>query len=289
MAPRLHFQAGQDGELCRLGRFQVADKKSPGGPQQPLQEESIVARLKSASGGELAGLTSYTGLLGRSSKAGCWLLYPTLDMSTSLEIQESDIVHSESLAPEQSPFGGLGGTRVFVRKGAQVTSSRTVSRTSQAGAGDEFDLDVRVGQPASRRLGDQTAFCITGGFCSEGIRCSDTCQTHCNTCGTTCPQFNTCQTCPTQCGTCQTCPGQATCQTCETNCGTCHTNCGTCQTFCGTCPGDTCVACTHATCFEGCRQAQATGATSRTCFETCGGGCTHTCTRNPCRFTCGCD
>ena len=107
----------------------MADKKNPGDPKKSLQEESIVTRLKSAAGGELAGLTSYTGLLGRSSKEGSWLLYPTLDMSTSLEIQESDIVHSESLPPEQSPFGGLGGTRVFVRKGAQVTTTRTISRT----------------------------------------------------------------------------------------------------------------------------------------------------------------
>jgi len=197
----------------------VADKKTPGDPKKPLQEEGIVARLKSASGGELAGLTSYTGLLGRSSKEGYWLLYPTLDMSTSLEIQESDIVHSEPLAPEQSPFGGLGGTRVFVRKGAQVTTTRTISRTHHAGAGDEFDLDIRLGEPASRRLGNQTDFCITGPACTVGVGCTDTCPTHCYTC-------KTCVThCPTNCGW--------TCETCATYCWTCPiTNC---RTLCWAC------------------------------------------------------
>jgi len=139
----------------------MADKKNPGDPKKPLQEESIIARLKSAAGGELAGLASYVGLLGRSSKEGFWLLYPTLDMSTSLEIQESDIVLSEPLAPEQSPFGGLGGTRVFIRKGAQVTTTRTISLTHQAGAGDEFDLDIRVGKPSPSHLQMQTEDCHT--------------------------------------------------------------------------------------------------------------------------------
>jgi hypothetical protein len=47
----------------------------------------------------------------------------------------------------------------------------------------------------------------------------------------------TCHTCQTQCG-------QHTCVTCQT--------CQTCRTDCNTCPGDTCVACTHVTCFRGC-------------------------------------
>ncbi|HSS48446.1 MAG TPA: hypothetical protein VLX28_05825, partial [Thermoanaerobaculia bacterium] len=111
----------------------MAVKKDSGNPKQSLREEDVIARLKSDSGGLPTGLTPYTGLLGRSSKEGYWLLYPTLDMSTCIEVQESDIVYGESLAPEKSPFGGLGGTRVFVRKGAQVTTTRTLSRTHQAG------------------------------------------------------------------------------------------------------------------------------------------------------------
>ena len=163
----------------------MADKENPGNPKQPLQEDGVVARLKNASGGELTGLTTYTGLLSRSSKEGYWLLYPTLDMSTCVEIQDSDIVHSEPLPPEQSPFGGLGGTLVFVRKGAQVTTTRTISRTSQAGGGDEFDLDLRVGQAVSGFPGQEKR---TGGPCS--IPCSEV-ETYCRTCRGDCFQGGT--------------------------------------------------------------------------------------------------
>jgi hypothetical protein len=220
----------------------MADKKNPGDPKQPLQEESIVARLTGGSGETPAGVTTYTGLLGRSSREGYWLLYPTLDMSTSLEIQEADIVHSEPLPPEQSPFGGLGGTRVFVRKGAQVTTTRTVSRASQAGGGDEFDLDIQVGGPASGQTSILAPITIEP-ICNTEF-CTRTCNTRCN-------QF-TCNTCPTRCN-------QATCQltcTCNTQCN--QATCNTCQTRCGqiTCipdPRRTCgQICTRATCFPGC-------------------------------------
>ena len=222
----------------------MADKKNSGVPKQPLQEEGIVARLKNAAGGELAGLTTYTGLLGRSPREGYWLLYPTLDMSTSIEIEESDIVHSEPLPPEQSPFGGLGGTLVFVRKGAQVTTTRTLSRTSQAGAGDEFDLDIRMGKstprlplPTNTDLPCYLTFyqmiCQIGnpGGGGGGMTPDTGYPTCANTCDDTC---DTCHTCHQ--ATCQTCYG-ATCHTCQTKCGTCVTcNC--------TNIPDSCVACT---------------------------------------------
>ena len=260
------------GALWRHWRFHVADKKNPGDPKKPLQEESIVARLKSGSGETPAGLTSYVGLLGRSSKEGCWLLYPTLDMDTSLELQESDIVHSEPLPPEQSPFGGLGGTRVFVRKGAQVTTTRTISHTHQAGAGDEFDLDIRVGQRSSgfglratcvtegnESCGPgQTLGCpgsIQGSCASCDVTCGRTCEcgpsagpTCAVTCGSTC-RGETCDTCSTRCGTCFV----TFCGTCETQCGTCRTNCGTCFTNCGTC-ARTCSNTCGGTCGPGCNE-----------------------------------
>ena len=74
-----------------------------------LKEEPIIARLRGKPGEPPAGLTSFVGLLGRSPRPGYWLLYHNLDMSRSVEIAESDIVHAEKLSPEQSPFGGLGG------------------------------------------------------------------------------------------------------------------------------------------------------------------------------------
>src|SRR5712691_4696208 len=127
----------------------MADTKKGGGPEKSLREETILNRLVSDSTQVPTGLTSFVGLLGRSPKEGYWLLYRTLDMSLCVEIHEDDIVHSEQLPPDKSPFGSLGGTQVFVKKGAKVTTTRTVSRSHEAGAtDDEFDLDIRLGSAA---------------------------------------------------------------------------------------------------------------------------------------------
>src|ERR1051326_35630 len=83
----------------------MADEKKGGGPKKPLQEDSIVQRLVSGAAQPPTGLTSFVGLLGRSSKEGYWLIYLTLDMSFCVEIQADDIVHSEQLPPDKSPFG----------------------------------------------------------------------------------------------------------------------------------------------------------------------------------------
>ena len=118
-----------------------------------LKEEPILSRLRDKPGEPPAGLTSFVGLLGRSPRPGYWLLYLNLEMSRSVEIAESDIVHAEKLSPEQSPFGGLGGTRVFVKRGTQVTQTATQTQDADAAA-DEFDLDLRLAaepQPRSPR------------------------------------------------------------------------------------------------------------------------------------------
>jgi hypothetical protein len=273
-------------------------KKNEGtGPQKaPLQEDRIVAQLVSGAAQAPTGLTSYVGLLSRSPTAGRWRLYLSLDMSAYVEFAEEDIVHSEQLPADRSPFGSLGGTQIFVKKGAEVTATQTVTRTVEAGgAADEFDLDIRLGAPASMaaaaalyrtKIGN-----VPGGTC-------ETCRTQCDTCpGDTCRTCGTChhgvcaaaqpllvntkigvggtcETCAT-CDTCRTVCDQATCNTCHTGvCATCAT-CHTCQTLCGqatchtcagqatchTCAGqatchtcqNTCVACTHVTCYPGCR------------------------------------
>jgi hypothetical protein len=252
-------------------------KETPGGgPQKPpLQEDRIVAQLVSGAAQAPTGLTSYVGLLSRSPTAGRWRLYLSLDMSVYVEFREEDVVHSEQLAADKSPFGGLGGTQVFVKKGAEITSTQTVTRTVEAGgAEDEFDLDIRLGAPAAAAalpIPPPTAPIATCDTCHTdcGTCPGDTCvtchtcntqcgQATCHTCLTKCATCQTCLTCQTQCGqaTCHTCAGQATCatcQTCLTKCGqhtciTCHT-CGI-QATCHTCL--TCAACTHVTCFQGC-------------------------------------
>src|SRR5215213_8150441 len=104
----------------------MADENDGGGPKKPLQEDSIVARMSGGPGQLPAGVTQFVGLLARSSTPGYWLLYATLDMSRTIEVREEDIFHHEQLPPEKSPFGSLGGTRIWVRKDAKVTTRRTV-------------------------------------------------------------------------------------------------------------------------------------------------------------------
>jgi hypothetical protein len=254
-------------------------KKDSGDPSQPLREDQIVAKLK-ASGTPPVGLASYTGLLGRGYREGYWLLYLNLDMSRCVEMREEDIVHTEQLPPERSPFGSLGGTRVFVKKGAQVTTTTSASHTAE---GDEFDLDIRL-DAAQRQAAIPNTFDTecTGGECATGanqtcltcVSCGGSCRATCfDTCRTLCDQNtcvtcnNTCDTCRTRCdqptcqATCRTCAtqcNQATCVTCQTRCNqatcvTCQTRCNqqTCRT-CVTCADDTCRACTHVTCFNTC-------------------------------------
>jgi hypothetical protein len=270
----------------------MATGKKGGGPEKPPQEDRIIARLAGDSTQVTTGLTSYIGLLGRSPKEGYWLLYPSLDMSTSVEIREEDIVHSDQLPPDKSPFGSLGGTQVFVRKDAQVTTTRTISRTHAAGGDDEFDLDIKLGGGGGGIplwCHATATTCVVcpgdggggGGGGGEGgggggeEPGTESCFKTCHTCRTDCNQAtcNTC-TCQTKCGqptcnTCQTKCGQATCnntcQTCQTKCGqqtchTCQTKCGqaTCgQNTCHTCGQDTCITCgacftKDATCFNTC-------------------------------------
>jgi hypothetical protein len=271
----------------------MADPKKGGDTPRPLQEESILSRLKSGGTQTPAGLTSYVGLLGRSPKEGYWLLYLTLDMSRHVEIREDDIVHSEQLPPERSPFGSLGGTRVFVRKGAQVTSTQTVSRSHNAGE-DDFDLDVQFGGasvvtpklPCEGTGGDTTCAAECGGqgtgdaqTCLTCVSCQGSCIATCQSChticGGTCDTCVTCQTCKTQCN-------QATCHTCKTQCGTCAT-CQTCATHCGTCQ----TQCNQATCHTCATQCQQhTCITCKTDCGTCPGDTCVACTHVTCGHNC---
>src|SRR6266851_798610 len=208
----------------------MPEDKKDGAPQ----EDKILSRLKSGPAQTPVGVTSFVGLLGRSPKDGYWLLYLSLDMTRFVEIKETDIVHSEQLPPDRSPFGSLGGTQIFVRQDATLTTSKTVSQAHAASEPpDEFDLDIQLGAsssaallPLPTRLTCPDSTCRTGCDTCPGdtcVTCDGTCRTNCGTC-------RTCQTCQTRCGQ-NTCV--QTCQTCQTQCGqnTCMT-CQTCQTNC---------------------------------------------------------
>jgi hypothetical protein len=226
------------------------------------------------------GITCLIGLVGQSTREGYRVLFLSLDMNSRVEIRDEDIVYSEKLSPEESPFGSLGGTRICVKKGADLDYTRTTARKVQAEelAGDEFDLDIRLGRGGGVRAlreardtfgatcdaqcpgptrDENTCFtCQTrcGDTCFR--TCRDTCRTNCATCVDTCPRTQ-CDTCPrTACDTCRTCDTCRrtqceTCVTCATQCDTCPrtacNTCNTCLTLCGTCRqtecGDTCLTC----------------------------------------------
>jgi len=190
------------------------------------------------------GVTCLVGLVGQSTREGYRVLFLSLDMNSRVEIRDEDIVYSEKLSSEESPFGSLGGTRICVRKGAELDYSRTTARKVQAEelAQDEFDLDIQLGQRGisgggQERLLPEPIDTRPRTFC-ETCRTCDTClRTRCDTCVNTCEDTclrTLCDTCPrTVCGpTCATCP--------QTQCNTCYYTCQTCRT----CPQTECgIAC----------------------------------------------
>ncbi len=260
-----------------------SDKKAP---STNAPNESWVERLGAGTSKTPPGVTSYVGLLRQSpGDPTLYELYRTLDMSSCLHIGKTDVVHIDELAADKSPFGSLGGSRVFVRRGAKIVSVKTKTSTFEAGSGD-FDLDIRLGRkvPSASSGTLECAPTIPDTGCGDACEnqppfsdpdvgpchtlntmCGCTNQCTLETCG--CPPTGqpTCQcnqptrtNCPqtciiTNCGTCETCATNCgTCQTCATNCGTCQTcatNCGTCHTDCGTCQAHTCATkCGQETC-----------------------------------------
>jgi hypothetical protein len=256
-------------------------KKSEGVGKSP--DSSWVDHLGGQGATAPTGVTPYVGLLRESpDDESMYQLYLGLDMRSCLYIQKADVAHWEDLPKEKSPFGSLGGSRVYVKDGAKIKSVRTTATTFESGAVDEFDLDIRLGSRSGfAAAGNQTipetgcgAACetippftdpdvcqVATGFatCDRACTINDTCV--CpptrggKTCGVNCQitraftcTCHTLQTCNTNCGTCQTCATCATqCGTCATHCGTCRVN--TCNTKCGQ---ETCVACTHI--FTQCNQ-----------------------------------
>jgi hypothetical protein len=229
--------------------------------KKPAPYEKWLEKLAPQPGQAPTGVTTYIGLLRESpSDADAYQLYQTLDMASSLHIRKEDVLHLEDLPADKSPFGTLGGSKVFVRRGARITSVRTASNTFEAGSAvpDDFDLDIRLG---ARRPVAATAnsipFTACGDECGKLPPFSDPDAGGCKVNPFT-PQCTNLTPCipdnPTGYSVCACGLPTVECvtvaQTCDTNCGTCHTNCGTCQTQCGTCNTclthcQTCGPCTH--------------------------------------------
>jgi hypothetical protein len=214
------------------------DAKNPG------PDETWVKKL----GGTPANVTIYVGLLRKSpSDENLYELYLTLDMGSYLQIQKTDVVYIEELPADKSPFGGLGGARVYVRIGAKIKSVKTATNTFDAGS-DEFDLDIRLGSRGGAgvaRLRSGTDCAVFDCLTIEAPTWADT------TCQRVLSADCTNDTCGvTRCG--QTCATCVTCGTCNTQCGTCQTDCGTCHTQCGPCLTGGATQCRPATCGPAC-------------------------------------
>jgi hypothetical protein len=244
-------------------------------PQHPL-----VDQLKPDPSQPAKRVVTLTGLPGNSDRAGFQRLYLTTKLDYYAEFLAKDILMTEAVAADESPFPGVEATRVSIQRDATI--HYTWAKAAQPL--DEFDLDVRLSQVvAAPPIPLPTRTCPDGTLCG-------TCDGTCDTCGRTC---FTCETCNTRCGqaTCITCETRcaqvtcvATCLTCPTHCGqaTCTPTCNTCQTQCNQATCVTChtcqTQCNQATCHT-CRTQcnQVTCDTCHTCIDTCGGTCHRTC------------
>jgi hypothetical protein len=235
----------------------MARSAGSGGPGDPegLPQNPYVERLKPDPSQPVKRVVDLTGLAGNSDRPGYQRLYLTTRLDYYAEFLTSDMVHTEAVPADRSPFPGHEATRVSVSRDATI--HYIWARSPQPV--DEFDLDVRLGPPAAAAAALQIIRSPIGGTncgtcdgtCGDPTCAGPTCAHTCATCFTQCQQA-TCagQTCPnTQCQTCQqTCAGQATCAAGATCAG--H---GTCQATCATaCQQMTCITCQGATCPQTC-------------------------------------
>lgn len=218
------------------------DDTSKKAKQQPVNEK-WQEKLAPKPGQKPVGVRTFTGLLRQSpSDPDAYELFQTLDMSSSLQIRKEDVVHLEDIATDKSPFGTLGGNKVYVRLGATITSVRTSTSTFTAGssAPDDFDLDIRLGarrsfaSPAAENTIPDTG---CGNACETIPPFTDPdvggCKVDPPTQGAICHFFTEVEAAciPTKAGI-SICYCAPFTQNCITP-GTCQNTCNTCQTQCG--------------------------------------------------------
>ncbi|MFI6112999.1 hypothetical protein [Kitasatospora sp. NPDC051164] len=260
----------------------MADKNSePGGPSGigDRPQDDFVARNLSDPSERPAKTLTLSGLLGDSDRTGFRRLYFNKQLDYYAEFASADVLSVETVATDQPPFVGLDATKVTLRRDATVHFTRVES----AAPVDEFDLDLRLGQPrptGMQPLGPETgAPCHTDFACGTDFDCPTEFNTGCKPHTCQCTDDTVCATLRRTCQTCQTCAtcGENTCATCgeDNTCVTCGgATCVTCgEATCVTCGGFTCITCGRGTC------------------ATCGQATCHLCetrdTCNPHVFTCG--
>jgi hypothetical protein len=221
----------------------ASGKGDPAGRGGALPQHPMVGRRRPDPAAPAQRVTVLVGLPGDSDRPDHQRLYLTTALDYYAEFLVADIVHSEEVPADKSPFSGVEATKVEVSRDATI--SYTWSSTPHPV--DQFDLDVRLGQARSLMAAQipQTRFCLTP-LCGTVVVGTAFCQSDlCATDDTCLP--NNCQTLPTDID-CQTQDGPTCNNTCADTCGTCNqTQClPTCDITCAnTCqPWYTAQTCT---------------------------------------------
>ncbi|MFD4657791.1 hypothetical protein ACFWP2_19430 [Kitasatospora sp. NPDC058444] len=277
----------------------------PNGIGDRPQDDFVTRNLASPSERPARALT-LSGLLGDSDRAGYRRLYFNKQLDYYAEFASADVLSVETVGGDQPPFVGLDATKVTLRRDATVHFTRVESATPV----DDFDLDLRLGQPQGpgavpQTVGPQTVgpltigpdtlptrtagaggcIAVTDFGCATDFDCPTVFNTGCRPQTCQCTEDTACVTrFPATCRTCDTC-GENTCDTCRES--TCLT-CAACRTQV-TC--DTCV-----TCGEGCAtritcDAICATATRITCDAVCATATRITCDAicaTATRITCAC-
>ncbi len=93
-----------------------------------LQPDALIERLIPEAS-QIPDVKVLVGFLGKSIREGYWRLYLTITLDEYVEFAEVDVVHSHAFESDESR---LGGTMVWVQRGANLQYTRSVSREAQA-------------------------------------------------------------------------------------------------------------------------------------------------------------
>jgi hypothetical protein len=117
----------------------MANDQERGGPED-LGQDPFVERLRPDPSQAPERVRILEGLLGDSDREGYKRLYFTRGLDSYAEFRAEDVVYSESIPPDQSPFLGQQATRVGIRWDATLEFTRARAPRPV----DEFDLDIRL-------------------------------------------------------------------------------------------------------------------------------------------------
>ena len=105
----------------------MADKDNK--TRKELKQDPLVEQLAPDPADPQATI-QLKGWLGKGVKEGSWRLYLTPQLDEYVQFQDKDIVHTQPIAPEQSP---LGGTMIWLLAGTSLQHTRVTTRQLQAG------------------------------------------------------------------------------------------------------------------------------------------------------------